>query len=204
MTTAEHDNNASGRRRLESRKKLLLAARKLFVERGFHATRPQDVAKAAGVGHGTFYLHFADKRDCFLAFVEEARAELNGEIERRIGDGSGDLRHRIEQTLHAIFDYADANPGVLATALSDEAVIAVGHSNGKTLLDLWGEQWAGQLADIAEQTGLVPDYDPEIAGQAIVGMIHQATQEAYRRHRPRAALIQTLTTLLRRALVPER
>ncbi len=62
------------RRKPESLAKLKRAARKLFVERGYHATRPQDIAREAGLGHGTFYLHFPDKRACFLAFVEEARA----------------------------------------------------------------------------------------------------------------------------------
>ena len=41
------------RRRPESLAKLKQAARKLFVERGYDATRPQDIARQAGLGHGT-------------------------------------------------------------------------------------------------------------------------------------------------------
>jgi AcrR family transcriptional regulator len=48
---------------------LKFSARKLFVERGYHATRPQDIAREAGLGHGTFYLHYRDKRACFHAFI---------------------------------------------------------------------------------------------------------------------------------------
>ena len=59
------------RRRPESLAKLKRAARKLFVERGYHATRPQDIAREAGLGHGTFYLHYPDKKACFLAFVDD-------------------------------------------------------------------------------------------------------------------------------------
>src|SRR5215831_14210053 len=65
------------RRKPESLARLKQAARKLFVERGYDATRPQDIAREAGLGHGTFYLHYADKRACFLSFVEDARAELD-------------------------------------------------------------------------------------------------------------------------------
>ena len=64
------------RRKPESLAKLKRAARKLFVERGYHATRPQDIAREAGLGHGTFYLHYPDKKACFLAFVDDAREEL--------------------------------------------------------------------------------------------------------------------------------
>ncbi len=63
------------RRKPESLAKVKKAARKLFVERGYHATRPQDIAREAGLGHGTFYLHYEDKRACFLAFVDEARTD---------------------------------------------------------------------------------------------------------------------------------
>src|ERR1700685_2843537 len=65
------------RRKPESLARLKQAARKLFVERGYDATRPQDIAREAGLGHGTFYLHYPDKRACFLSFVEEARQELD-------------------------------------------------------------------------------------------------------------------------------
>jgi AcrR family transcriptional regulator len=64
------------RRKAETRRRLLDAARELFVERGFDATRPQDVARLADVGSGTFYVHFADKREAFCAVTEQAADEL--------------------------------------------------------------------------------------------------------------------------------
>ena len=58
--------------------KMKKAARRLFVERGYHATRPQDIgARSRLWGTGTFYLHYEDERACFLAFVEDARVETS-------------------------------------------------------------------------------------------------------------------------------
>src|SRR5579871_4507388 len=74
----------SNRRKPESLAKLRAAARQLFVERGYHAARPQDISRGAGLGHGTFYLHFPDKRACFLDFVEQARKELDGFLRARV------------------------------------------------------------------------------------------------------------------------
>ena len=71
------------RRKPESLARLKQAARKLFVERGYDATRPQDIAREAGLGHGTFYLHYPDKRACFLSFVEDARQELDAHLRAR-------------------------------------------------------------------------------------------------------------------------
>src|SRR5580698_1939676 len=89
------------RRKPESLAKLKRAARKLFVERGYHATRPQDIAREAGLGHGTFYLHYPDKKACFLAFVEEARGELDSFVRARVADHTS-FEALIAGTLHAI------------------------------------------------------------------------------------------------------
>src|SRR6202046_1996215 len=110
------------RKKADSLSRLKMAARKLFVERGYHATRPQDIAREAGLGHGTFYLHYPDKRACFLAFVDDARAELDTYVrERRVPGGA--LEKVIAATLNAIYDYSDSHPGVLNAAMTDESVI---------------------------------------------------------------------------------
>src|SRR3984957_19131263 len=101
----------ASRRKPDSLAKLKQAGRRLFVERGYHATRPQDIAREAGLGHGTFYLHFPDKRACFLAFVEDARQDLDAHIHDRVG-GNLSLEELIGATLHAIFEYAETHPGV--------------------------------------------------------------------------------------------
>jgi AcrR family transcriptional regulator len=72
------ESERGGRRKPESLVRLRQAARKLFVERGYDATRPQDIAREAGLGHGTFYLHYPDKRACFLAFIEDAARNWTG------------------------------------------------------------------------------------------------------------------------------
>src|ERR1700728_1247116 len=113
---------ARGRRKPESLARLKHAARKLFVERGYHATRPQDIAREAGLGHGTFYLHFPDKRACFLSFVEEAREELDAHVRDRVNERMT-LEELIANTLHAIFEYTHTHAGVLNAALTDEAII---------------------------------------------------------------------------------
>lgn len=190
------------KRRLESRKRLLAAARKLFVARGYHATRPQDISKAAGLGHGTFYLHFKDKPECFLAFVEEARAEVDAAVIARASKATN-LSEMVEAVLRTIYDYAEEHPGVIATAMSDEGVIASGGGSEDTLLQRWGEEW-GELLRAQAKEGLVSkDYDAAIIGQAIVGAIHQASGYSFRRGRSRAALVKALTQFIVRALSPK-
>ncbi len=50
---------------------LLEAALELFVEKGFAATRAEEVAKRAGVSKGTLFLYFSSKEELFKAVVRE-------------------------------------------------------------------------------------------------------------------------------------
>ena len=60
------------RRRKEARpKEILAAALALFAERGFAATRLDDVALRAGVTKGTLYLYFPNKEELFEAVVRQ-------------------------------------------------------------------------------------------------------------------------------------
>jgi len=59
-------------RRKEARpQELLAAALALFVEKGFAATRSEEVARRAGVSKGTLYLYYPSKEELFKAVVRE-------------------------------------------------------------------------------------------------------------------------------------
>jgi AcrR family transcriptional regulator len=60
------------KRRKEARpSELTAAALSLFVEKGFSATRLEDVASRAGVSKGTLYLYFDSKDALFKAVIQE-------------------------------------------------------------------------------------------------------------------------------------
>jgi len=191
----------SARRKPESLTKIKAAARKIFVERGYHAARPQDIAREAGLGHGTFYLYYEDKRACFMAFVEDARAELHGYIRNRIGVGRS-LEDTIGTTLNAIYEYSDTHPGVLIAAMTDEAVIDAEGAQAMPLLQRWGSDWAQHVRDAMRDGEAVRIYDSDIVGQAILGAIHQCAIEGYRTGRKRQEVVDNLTRFLVRALKP--
>ena len=65
---------ARAKRSAERRDAILAAALDEFADRGFAATRLDDVARRADVAKGTIYLHFADKE---ALFEELIRMELS-------------------------------------------------------------------------------------------------------------------------------
>src|SRR6478752_533786 len=72
MVARADDAPARRGRRKEARPgELLDAALDLFVEKGFAATRSEEVAARAGVSKGTLFLYFPSKEELFKAVVRE-------------------------------------------------------------------------------------------------------------------------------------
>jgi len=68
------------RRRKEARpQEILEAALSVFAEKGFAATRMDDIAQRAGVTKGTIYLYFSSKEEVFKSLVRES---IGGTISR--------------------------------------------------------------------------------------------------------------------------
>lgn len=79
------------RRRKEARpQEILAAALSLFVERGYAATRLEEVARRAGVAKGTLYLYYANKEALFRAVVEEGILPVLTDLETQAAGYEGD------------------------------------------------------------------------------------------------------------------
>ncbi|HTD06123.1 TetR/AcrR family transcriptional regulator [Undibacterium sp.] len=77
-------------RRKDARpQELLAAALDLFVERGFAATRLDDIAKSAGVSKGTLYLYFSSKEELFKTVVRENVVPMIGQAEELVEQFTG-------------------------------------------------------------------------------------------------------------------
>jgi AcrR family transcriptional regulator len=68
---------------------LTAAALELFVERGYAATRLEDVARRAGVSKGTLYLYFDSKEALFKAVVREGLVAALERGERMLAEHRG-------------------------------------------------------------------------------------------------------------------
>lgn len=92
---------AKRERRKEARPgELLAAALELFVEKGYAATRSEEVARRAGVSKGTLFLYFASKEELFKAVVRENIAgripEWEAEFEAYTGSTADMLRYAMQ------------------------------------------------------------------------------------------------------------
>jgi AcrR family transcriptional regulator len=93
----EEGPSKRGRRKEARPGELLDAALDLFVEKGFAATRAEEVAARAGVSKGTLFLYFPSKEELFKAVVRENIAgrftEWNAEFEAFEGTSADMVRY---------------------------------------------------------------------------------------------------------------
>jgi AcrR family transcriptional regulator len=69
----------------ENRDRLLAAAKQLFGAQGIDTTSMYEIARAAGVGQGTLYRHFADKGEICHALIKEDLAAFMERVGAMIG-----------------------------------------------------------------------------------------------------------------------
>lgn len=85
-------------RRKDARpEEIVAAALEAFVERGFAATRVEDVARRAGVTKGTVYLYFRNKEALFKAVVRETIVPVIAKGESIAQAFQGSARELLEQ-----------------------------------------------------------------------------------------------------------
>lgn len=79
---------------------LLEAALALFVEKGFAATRTEEVAQHAGVSKGTLYLYYPSKEELFKAVVRHNLSSLIAEGEALAGQFEGSSSDLLGELMH--------------------------------------------------------------------------------------------------------
>lgn len=107
FTDTATDRAPKRERRKDARPgELLVAALDLFVEKGFAATRMEEVAMRAGVSKGTVFLYFPSKDELFKAVVRENISgrfeEWNTEFLTYEGSSADMLHHCMTTWWHRI------------------------------------------------------------------------------------------------------
>jgi AcrR family transcriptional regulator len=110
------------RRRKEARPdEILAAALASFAERGFAATRLEDVAARAGISKGTLYLYFKGKEELFEAVVRATLVPNLERLEVLTASFKGSSARLLERLLLTIVGVVDSRVGAIPKLVIAEA-----------------------------------------------------------------------------------
>lgn len=106
------------RRAERTRSQILEAAALRFAERGYDATRLDDVGQDVGIGRSAVLYHFKDKQLLYHAVLDELFRGLLAALRSPLMR-PGTLADRIEAAVSAFVDYMGQHPAVARLALRE-------------------------------------------------------------------------------------
>src|SRR4051794_12494639 len=86
------------------RGRMLAAMGEAVAERGYANVPVAEVVKRAGVSRETFYEHFSDKEDCFLAALDTGTEAMLATIATALGEPDDDPLRTLDHVLRAYLD----------------------------------------------------------------------------------------------------
>ena len=120
-----------------TRTALVAAARRLFVEKGYHRTSTEEVVAEAAVGtRGALYHHFADKQALFEAAFIAVEEDLVIEAAKNLADPADGALNQLRQGLIGFLD-ASLTPHVQRILLIDGPAV-LGWVKWRELESLYG------------------------------------------------------------------
>lgn len=163
------------RRKAETRREIIDAAFSCFAEQGYHATGIADIAARLGIGHGTFYRYFENKRDIVEHVIDDlvARivAALGSENAAGVADDLDAYRAQSERIGDALARIFGEDPRVPRLLLASFGIDEAMRERMLELFDSTAPLTAGYLAHGVQQGYLRADLDVDATAQAINGMI---------------------------------
>jgi len=176
--------------RSEARARQILAcAKQVFAERGFHAANISHICEAAGIGRGTLYQYFTNKRSVLTAILRETLQRVKALMERQEADVVYAPPEKVTRAQAIAYSAAQLRE-LLAVVFEDEETMrillreAVG-------LDVDIEKVLGEIDEMliaiverslraAHRAGFVRDLDVRAAATMVVGGVEKLALAALR------------------------
>ncbi len=121
MSDAAQQEAKRARRKQARPAEIVSAALSLFAERGFGATKLEDVAKAAGIAKGTVYLYFPTKEDLFRAVVRQELLPTLERIEAAVATHAGSSSDLLRMMASRFTEVMESDLGGIPKLVVSEA-----------------------------------------------------------------------------------
>lgn len=185
MSTNVEPKTPRSRKGVETRARLLDAAKDVFCERGFLEARVSDIAERAKLSHGSFYHYFESKEQVFREVAEVQEANLTAPSDEEAGNPGGAARDdtagisELERLHRANLRYLEryrANGKIMGVieevSRYDPEVSAARMARQKHFADR-AERSIRRLQEAGEAD---PKVDPEIAALALGSMVARSAE----------------------------
>lgn len=183
--------------RSEARQRQILAcAKRVFAERGFHAANISHICEAAGIGRGTLYQYFTNKRSVLTAILRDTLDRVKALMARQ--------EAMMETTGFAPPEKVTRSAAIEFSARGLREVLQVVFADDDTLrillreavgLDVDVEQVLGEIDDVliaiversivaSQQAGFIRELDARAVATMVVGGVEKLALATLRSDEP--------------------
>lgn len=193
---------------LETRTRIVDAARRLFFEFGIRKVTVDEIAAELGIGKATIYECFPSKQILVQSVVEEKRQEMESYLdqmhERIIGEEDADLIDLIKELIHF---------GMRALSEMKEPFVRdLRQTDASSFLDIvYYEMIDSIIEDILSRGirgGIIrADVHPRIVSEMILSFVYKFTREpeyAAQLELSRAQILDNVVTIIMGGLLTEK
>jgi AcrR family transcriptional regulator len=156
----------------ETRAKLIDAARKAFVEKGYAEASMDDFTAEAGLTRGALYHHFGDKKGLLLAVIVEIDAEMSERLAAAADMSASRWQRFVDQNVNYL--NMALEPEIQRIVLCDGPAVLGNPSAWPTALNCI-EVISSGIRELQEE-GVVREMDAEAAARLITGASTFAAQ----------------------------
>ncbi|NPV26653.1 MAG: TetR/AcrR family transcriptional regulator [Firmicutes bacterium] len=161
---------AESREEKDKRRLILEAAITVFSQYGFHQTKVEDVAVAAGIGKGTIYEYFSSKQELFEEMFREC-VLLYGERMQKDLAAEETIRRKIVRLIQLHLEFTQKHKDLAKVAFGDHSWIS---QDLKNWMISMRRQKIAQLKAMIEEgikRGEFRAVNPEAAGFILAGTL---------------------------------
>ena len=162
-------------RSLDTRRKLVRAAARLWSERGYDATTVEEICSAAGVGRTTYYLYFESKDRLLLEVTLATARGVAGDVEETVAAGT--LDEQLRAFIDGLVRRMESVPKSLAALTMRHAVAGTTQpSPGRRDVVLFDDILTHILRDAQRRGEIRADVDTREIGDILGGTTMDALQ----------------------------
>jgi len=162
------------RKKINSSERILMAALKLFVKKGYKGSGVAEITKLAGFTRGALYCHFKTKEQLTIEIIKLFEEKFLQGMIKYVNEGTATPSEKIEKTLHYTIRFAGEYKDLCLFMTMISAEMCGSRNRLEKHLKSVYQQWSEFLTEILREGKQVGEFketiDPYMLSLIIIGV----------------------------------
>lgn len=158
---------------LDTKGKILLAAKNIFGQKGFYETKMEDIAREAGIAKGTLYLYFKSKEELYECLIKIGLNLIEQAI-LEVLQTSKSFSEKLREIIAYIIDILSENREFVLRIMYEMPLAQIWKEDFKQKIFFESHRLVESFKKFVKEgisAGFFGESDPDILTQVLIGAI---------------------------------